>query len=345
MERNSGNRASPTDIAAEFTQISTFGPHNFFASHFDALTTLELSSSDISNVLEFDILEHQSIANDFFPLWKLPPWAQVGLVDLAFQVGGPRTSGLVHEGLDKANTYPNLLKALQRRDGCSGYSRKPLRWRAVIRRYCGIAFVAVGGVIVAADGAHADFVGDVARVLCAPELGTFSFEITSLRGEKAFANLKRLPNKISDRYGIHDLSGLMDIEPSGRRIPENRVVRTRSASLQCIIGSDQVDVEFEPLLIPPCEGPVTAIVTASINGRLVLDRFPFDTSCRDFRAITRFSFTEGDTFFSLSGVSGPAQVFGGRQVTRYIVFGSFRFRSGDLSPLSDFDEVDGQLKP
>ena len=230
-------------------------------------------------------------------------------------------------------------------NGCSDYSHRPQQWRSVIRKYCGIAFAAAGCVVFAADGAHADFVGDVARVLCAPELGTFSFEITSLRGEKAFANLKRLPNTISDRYGIHDLSGLMDIEPSGRRIPENRIVRTRSASLQCVIGSDQVDVKFEPLLIPPCEGPVTAIVTASINGRTLLNRLSFDANCRDFRAITRFSFTEGDTFFSLSGVSGPAQVFGGRQVTRYIVFGSFRFRSDDFDPLSDFDEVHGQLKP
>ncbi len=82
--------ASLTDIAAEFTQISTFGPHNFVASHFDALTTLELSSSDISNVLEFDILDQREIADTFFPLWKLPPWAHVGIVDLAFQVGGPQ---------------------------------------------------------------------------------------------------------------------------------------------------------------------------------------------------------------------------------------------------------------
>ena len=115
--KTSGNRASAADIATEFNQISNFGPHNFQASHFDSLTTLELSSSDISNVLEFDSLEHQSIANDFFPLWKLPPWAQVGLVDLAFQVGAgtPRSATRSARGLH-AQAYPNLLKALQRRD-------------------------------------------------------------------------------------------------------------------------------------------------------------------------------------------------------------------------------------
>ena len=101
----SGNRASAADIASEFAQVSTFGSHNYQASHFDALTTLELSSSDISNVLEFDILEHQSIAKDFFPLWKLPQWAQVGLVDLAFQVGGPGTRGGRFAGLKRKNRW------------------------------------------------------------------------------------------------------------------------------------------------------------------------------------------------------------------------------------------------
>ena len=112
--KTSGKRASAADTATEFAQISTFGSHNFFASHFDSLTTFELSTSDIENVLDADIWEHHSITNDFFPLWKLPQGAQLGLVDLAFQVGIPKTNSQTGdpEGLQIAE-YPNLFKALQ----------------------------------------------------------------------------------------------------------------------------------------------------------------------------------------------------------------------------------------
>ena len=85
--KTSGNSASVADIATEFTLIAAFGQHNFPASHFDPLTDLELSDPDIDQILEADLTQHMGIANSFFALTKLPQWVQIGLIDLAFQVG------------------------------------------------------------------------------------------------------------------------------------------------------------------------------------------------------------------------------------------------------------------
>ncbi len=104
VRKDTGAPATREEIDKDFEAVE--GITNHVADFFADLTALELSSGEIDALLHSDFDTHLDIADDFFPLEKLPQPMQIALFDLAFQVGTNLT----------LNEYSNLHPALRRRD-------------------------------------------------------------------------------------------------------------------------------------------------------------------------------------------------------------------------------------
>jgi len=99
--------------------------------------------------------------------------------------------------------------------------------------------------------------------------------------------------------------------------------------------SNFIDITFGPRIL---HASVTAVLTARIDGTLVLARLPFDNTDRDGRYIDSFSYIVGDPFFILSGaaIHEDATFPYGPQ---FFIAKGYRFDVEAFEPLTDFPSV------
>lgn len=97
-------QATDAEIERDYQVVKAL-PKGQVAHFYAPATRVELTETTIESLFEEDIEIHRNAANKFFPLNKLPRDAQHALVDLAFQMGGPKLA-----------TFPKLLDNLKRRD-------------------------------------------------------------------------------------------------------------------------------------------------------------------------------------------------------------------------------------
>lgn len=182
---------------------------------------------------------------------------------------------------------------------------------------------------------HAEFQGDFFRVTCAPELGIFRFEVMTIGGDVAERAVQDSAEAIADRYGLYYSGMLYDIAPSAEDPQKYVLSETRSLNIQCDLISNIIDITFEPKLL---RSSVTAILTARIDGSLVLNRLPFDNSDRDGRHINSFSFTVGNPNLILDGAAvslDSSSPYG----PQFFISKGFRFDVEAFMPLTDFVSV------
>lgn len=205
---------------------------------------------------------------------------------------------------------------------------------ARLRAACAAALIS-SAVAVAPNAALAEFQGDFFRVTCVPELGIFRFEVMTVRGDVAERAVQDSAEAIADKYGLYYSGMLYDIAPSADDPQKFVLSETRSRSVRCDLNANVIDVSFEPKLL---RSSVTAILTARIDGFLVLNRLPFDNSDRDARHINSFSFTVGDPNFVLDGAAvslDSSSPYG----PQFFISKGFRFDVEAFMPLTDFVSV------
>ncbi len=192
---------------------------------------------------------------------------------------------------------------------------------------------ALGGLLLTSSGS-ANSISHVARVTCLPELGLVGLHVTKIPGEKAFQALRQTPEDVAARTGIYGLWALVDTELTGDR-DEFRIKSLRTVSVRCDLGTNIVEFDFKPKVLG---ASITASVTAKIDGLLVLDDLPFDTTDRDGRFIDTFSYTGERSFFSLSGsavLDESASPYG----PQFLISKIYRFDLESFEPLTDLVTV------
>lgn len=165
-----------------------------------------------------------------------------------------------------------------------------------------------------------------------PELGIFRFEVMTVRGDVAERAVQDSAEAIAGKYGLYDSGMLYDLRPSDDDPLRFVLSETRVRNLQCDLGTNFIDITFGPRIL---SSSVTAVLTARIDGILVLSRLPFDNTDRDGRYIDSFSFTVGDPFFILNGAAIPEEAtfpYG----PQFFVSKGHRFDVDVFAPLTDF---------
>ena len=186
--------------------------------------------------------------------------------------------------------------------------RTPIRDTVAVGRIVRfiLTFAGVGVVLLASHTVHANNTTSVVRVSCMPELGRVEVETTFLRGEKALATLESRPDFVAQEYGYYEIASLLPIRedaraPGGRIVSDHREVR-----VACALGTEDVEISFEPAFAVPCSGAFTVSLTVRIGGLTVVDDLVFDETCLDEDFLTSFSYTERSGFFVLEGIAGTA---------------------------------------
>ena len=199
----------------------------------------------------------------------------------------------------------------------------------------GAAALMVAALSVAPNAAHSEFQGDFFRITCAPELGIFRFEVMTIGGDVAERAVQDSAEAIADRYGLYYSGMLYDFAPSAEDPQKFVLSETRSRSVRCNLNANVIDVSFEPKLL---RSSVTAILTARIDGILVLKKLPFDNSDRDGRHINSFSFTVGNPNLILDGAAvslDSISPYG----PQFFISKGYRFDGDSFLPLTDFVSV------
>ena len=205
---------------------------------------------------------------------------------------------------------------------------------ARLRAACATALIS-SAVAVAPNSAHAEFQGDFFRVTCVPELGIFRFEVMTVRGGVAERAVQDSAEAIADRYGLYYSGMLYDFAPSAEDPQKFVLSETRSRNIQCDLVSNIIDITFGPRIL---RASVTAVLTARIDGILVLKKLPFDNSDRDARYIDSFSYTVGDPNFVLDGAAvslDSISPYG----PQFFISKGYRFDGDSFLPLTDFVSV------
>ena len=119
--RKSEVAATPAQIAEAYGLVKAVGSGAGGTNAFLKTTNLILRPSAIDSLFEQDFLIHRDSIPSEFPLATYPVPAQIGFVDLIFQIGATKF------GRDSA--YPKFKAALKRRDwlraGCEADVNKP----------------------------------------------------------------------------------------------------------------------------------------------------------------------------------------------------------------------------
>ena len=168
-----------------------------------------------------------------------------------------------------------------------------------------------------------------------PELGILRFEVITVRGDVAERAVQDSAEAIAGKYGLYDSGMLYDFRPSDEDPTRFVLSETRSRNVQCDLGTNFVDITFSPRIL---SSSVTAVITARIDGILVLAKLPFDNTDRDGRYIDSFSYTVGDPNFVLDGVAvslDSSSPYG----PQFVISKGYRFDGDFFPPLTDFVSV------
>lgn len=168
------------------------------------------------------------------------------------------------------------------------------------------SLIVIGFLLLANHAARADATTSVVRVSCIPELGLVEVETSFLRGEKALAALEARRNLVAREHGYYEIASLLSIRedadaPGGRVVSDHR-----TTTIVCALGTEDVEISFEPAFAVPCSGAFTVALTVRIVGRTVVDDLVFDETCLDEDFLKSFSYTERSEFFVLEGIAGTS---------------------------------------
>lgn len=207
----------------------------------------------------------------------------------------------------------------------------------LLRRRLRKSAIAIAVAVSAVFAPHpiaANSISYVAKLTCIPELGLVEFRVMILTSEKALQAFSQRPDEIAEMTGIYGLWALVDGELTGDR-DEFRVKALRTVSVRCDLGTNVVELDFKPKVL---RASITASVTAKIDGLLVLDDLPFDTTDRDGRFIDTFSYTEDRSFFILRG-SAVLDESESPYSPQFLISKIYHFISESFAPLTDLVTV------
>ena len=211
-----------------------------------------------------------------------------------------------------------------------------------------IAFLVVGLLpAVFSHAAKANFVIPIARVECIPEFGIVTVTQKSIRGERVLRILEEQPEKISEKYGIYDISSYFIFEGEDEDPPNPRIVGSRTKTIECQLPDHQVSITLKPDTSRPCPSAVTIRLTLEIEGVRIIEDLVFVRSCIEKDTIASVEFNEDGEFISLTGTFDNERKgeLGARFFEDFAVNltpGEFRpDRRGQdpLSPLRTFEDV------
>ena len=157
----------------------------------------------------------------------------------------------------------------------------------------------------------------------------------TVRGDVAEGAVQDSAEVIADKYGLYDSGMLYDFRPSDEDPKKFVPSEIRSRNVQCDLVSNFIDITFSPRIL---SSSVTAVITARIDGVLVLARLPFDNSDRDGRHLDAFSYTAGDPNFVLDGVAvslDSSSPYG----PQFLISKGYRFDGNSFLALTDFVSV------
>ena len=200
---------------------------------------------------------------------------------------------------------------------------------------------------VFSNAAKANFVIPIARVECMPEFGIVSVTQKSIRGERVLHILEEQPEKIAEKYGIHDISSYFIFKGEDEDPPNPRIVGSRTKTIDCQLPNHHVSVTLEPDTSRPCPSAVTIRLTLEIEGVRIIEDLVFTRSCIERDTIALVEFNEDGEFILLTGTFDDARrgELGARFFEDFAVnlpldvFGPDRRGQDPLTPLRTFEDV------
>lgn len=124
--------------------------------------------------------------------------------------------------------------------------------------------------------------------------------MTTIGGDVAERAAQGSAQAIAEEYGLYYSGMLYDFRPSDEDPRRFVLSETRSRDVRCDLTENVIDASFEPRIL---RSSVTAVLTVRIDGKLALNKLPFDNTDRDGQHINSFSFTVGNPNLILRGTA------------------------------------------